>query len=63
MEEHSFFVGSIFEQRGHLNSDIMAEILFLFFVAGVVVVGVGVEASSEAWWHCAMCRVSHPYLQ
>ena len=38
MEGHSFFVGSIFEQRGHLNSDV--GILDLFFVAGVVVVGV-----------------------
>ena len=48
MEGHSFFfVGSIFEQRGHLNSDV--GILDLFFVAGVVVVGGGVEASSEAW--------------
>ena len=47
MEGHSFFVGSIFEQRGHLNSGV--GILGLFFVAGVVVVGGGVEASSEAW--------------
>ena len=42
-----FFVGSIFKQRGHLNSDV--GILDLFFVTGVVVVGGGVEASSEAW--------------
>ena len=33
-------MGSIFEQRGHLNSDVV--ILDLFFVAGVVVVGGGV---------------------
>ena len=46
MEGHSFFVGSIFEQRGHLNSGI--RILDLFFVTGVVVVGGDVEASSEA---------------
>ena len=47
MEGHSFFVGSIFEQMGHLNSDV--GILDLFFVAVVVVVGGGIEASSEAW--------------
>ena len=49
MENHSFFVCSIFEQKGHLNSDVIVGILVLFFVAGVVVVGAGVEASSEAW--------------
>ena len=47
MEGHSFFVGSIFEQMRHLNSDV--GILDLFFVAGVVAVGGGVGASSEAW--------------
>ena len=49
MEDHSFFVGSIFEQRGHLNSGVIVGILVLFFVASVVVVGGGVEVSSEAW--------------
>ena len=47
MEGHSFFVGSIFEKIGHLNSEV--GILDLFFVADVVVVWGGVEASSEAW--------------
>ena len=47
MEDHSFFVGSIFEQREHLNSDV--GVLDLFFVAVVVVVGADVGASSEAW--------------
>ena len=49
MEDHSFFVGDIFEQRGHLNSVVIVGILVPFFVADVVVVGGGVEASSEAW--------------
>ena len=44
------FVGSIFEQRGHLmNSCVIVGILILFFVAGVIVVGAGVEVSSEAF--------------
>ena len=49
MENHPFFVGSIFEQRGHLNSGVIITMLVLLFVAGVVVIGGGVEASSEAW--------------
>ena len=48
-EDHSFFVGSIFEQRGHLNSGVIVGILVLFLVAGVVVIGGGVESSLEAW--------------
>ena len=40
MEGHSFFVGGIFEQRGHLNSGVIVGIPVLFFAAGVVVVGV-----------------------
>ena len=45
-----------------MNSDLVAGdvgILVLFLVAGVVGVGAGVEA----WWHYAMCRVSHPLLR
>ena len=49
MEDHSFFVGSIFEQRGHLNSGVIVGNLVMFLVAGVVVVGGDVEASSKAW--------------
>ena len=45
----SFFVGNIFEQRGHMNSGVIIGMLVLLFDAGVVVVGGGVEASSEAW--------------
>ena len=58
MLDHSFFVGSIFEQMGHLNSGGIVGILVLFFAACVVVVGAGVEASLEAW-----CRVSHPFVR
>ena len=44
-----FLVGSIFVQRGQLNSDVVvAGILVVFSVVGVVGVGAGVEASSEA---------------
>ena len=39
MEDDSFFVGSIFEQRKHLNSGIIGGIIILFFVAGVAIVG------------------------
>ena len=49
MEDHFLFFGSIFEQRGHLNSGVIVGILVSFFVAGIVGVGAGVEASSEAW--------------
>ena len=48
MEDHSFFVGSIFVPKGYLNLDVIVGILVLFFIAGVVVVGAGVEAFSEA---------------
>ena len=37
-----------------MNSDIIVRILVLFFFAGAVGFGAGVEASSEAWRHCAM---------
>ena len=50
MEDHSFSVGSIFIQRGKLNSDfVVAGIQVLFFTVGVVGVGAGVDAFSEAW--------------
>ena len=48
--DHFFFVGSIFVQRWQLNSDaVVAGILDLFSVVGLVGVGAGVDASSEAW--------------
>ena len=34
MLDHSFFVGSIFEQMGHLNSGVIVGILVLFFCRG-----------------------------
>ena len=45
-----FLVGSVSVQKGHLNSGVVvAGILVLLSVVGVVGVGAGVEASSEAW--------------
>ena len=52
VEDHSLFVGSIFVQMGHLNSDLNVVFvgnLVLFFVESDVVVWAGVETSSEAW--------------
>ena len=50
--DHSLFVGSIFVQMGHLNSDVIelfvANLVFLF-VEGAVGVWAGVETSSVAW--------------
>ena len=64
-EDQSFFVGSIFGQRGQLSSDIVVVvgILVLVSVVGAVGVGACVEASSWAWWHCTMCRMSQPFLR
>ena len=46
-----------------MNSGVIVGILVLFYVAGVVVVATGVEAPSEAWCHCTMCRVSQLSLR
>ena len=50
MVDHSFAYWQYLCAEGHFNSDVIAPgILILFSVVGVVGVGAGVEASSEAW--------------
>ena len=47
----------------HLCSDVVAVgVPVMLFVAGVVDVGAGVEASSKDLCHCVMCRLNHPFL-
>ena len=62
MEDHIFSCWKYLCTKGHLNlNGVDVGIVVLFFVADIAGAGAGNVASSEAWGHCAMCRMSHPF--
>ena len=55
--DHSFSCWPYLCAEGTFELDVVvADIVILFSVVGVVGVWAGVEASSEAWRQCVMCR-------